>query len=82
MAFPRHDVEIVVQHNEFQKTLMSRGWIVGQAVAKVAVTAFRIRMARFLLDLFTGHYEFRIAEAGHPLPVRVAQDTLITRLIT
>ncbi len=47
----------------------------------MAVTALRIRMTRLLLYLFASHDELGVSEADHSLPVRMAQNALITRLI-
>jgi hypothetical protein len=81
MTLTVHNAEIIVKHNKFEQTFMSYGRIFGQAIAQVAVAALCIRMSRFLLYLFAGHYELGVAEASHSFPVRVAQNAFVARLI-
>ncbi len=73
----RYDIEIIVEHNKLQYALVRSGRIIGQAVTKVAIPAFGVRMARFLLHLLAGHHELRIAKLGHFLLIRVARNTPI-----
>lgn len=81
MPFPRYDVQVIVQHDKLQHALVRFVGIVGEAVAQVAVAAFCIRMAGFLLHLLTGHDELGIAQFRHALLVRVAGYASIARLI-
>jgi hypothetical protein len=48
----------------------------------MAVAAFRVRMARFLLDLLARHYELGIAQLRHAGGVSVTGNAFIAGLIT
>ena len=82
MTFARHDVQIVIQDDKLQHAPVRRGGIVGQTVAKVAISALGVRMTRLLLHLLAGHGELGIVESGHPVFIRVALDALGTGLVT
>jgi len=81
MVSPGHDIEIVVEHNQLQHALVGSGRVVGKAVSKVTVTAFRVRMTRLFLNLLAGHHELRGAERSHPLFIGMAPHALVARLV-
>src|SRR3990172_7983244 len=81
MAFPGHDLEIIVKHDEPEHALVRPVGLAGQTIAEMAVTALGIRMARLFLDLRGGHHELRIAQFRHALLVRMAPDALVARSV-
>jgi len=81
MAFARHDVQVIVQHDELQHALVRFVGIVREAVAKVAVAAFGVGMAGLLLHLLAGHHELGCAQLGHAACISVTGDTSVAGLV-
>lgn len=81
MVLARHDVQVIVQHNELEHALVRPVRIVGQTIAEVTVAAFGVRMAGFLLHLFAGHRELGRPELCHAVFVRMAGNTPVARLV-
>jgi len=81
MALARHDVQVIIQHDELKHALVRLVGIVGEAVSKMAVAAFSVRVTGFLLDLLARHYEMGIAELCHTGGISVARDAFVAGLV-